>query len=385
MTFAIHCKLSLLRKIADPCRMRTSPKGSIPLNNKTTNQQNSVHKLRLYWAQIMGGKSSRLTIALLVVLSLFIIGTFGFHFIEGFDYLQSLYLTSITLTTIGYGDYYPHTRPGMVFTIFLVLFGVGTMLYTVGLLAETMIEGRLQILLGRGRLKKMIDKMENHYIICGCGRIGYLICRELYMENVDFVVIDRNPEVIQRIQDEGYTYFRGDATHDKTLLAAGIKRAKGIVTVLPSDAENLYVILTAKELNPDIYILSRAEEEESEKRLLRAGANRVVSPYALGGMKMAMAIMRPAMLDFIEISTSRQNLELRMEEFSLGDKSPLVGKTLEESGIRQLFGLIIVAVKKDSGKMTYNPTAGYLIEKGDRLVAMGEEENLMKFSIASGA
>jgi voltage-gated potassium channel len=364
--------------------MRASPKGSIPLNNKTTNHLNGFHMLQLYWTQMMAGKSSRLTIALLVVLSLFIIGTFGYHFIEGLDYLQSFYLTSLTLTTVGYGDYYPHTRTGMVFTIFLVLFGVGTMLYTVGLLAETMIEGRLQILLGRGRLKKMIEKMENHYIICGCGRIGYLICRELYMENVDFVVIERNPEVIQKIHDEGYTYFRGDATQDKTLLAAGIKKAKGIVTVLPSDAENLYVILTAKELNPQIYILSRAEEEESEKRLLRAGANRVVSPYALGGMKMAMAIMRPAMLDFIEISTSRQNLELRMEEFTLGDKSPMVGKTLEESGIRQLFGLIIVAVKKDSGKMTYNPTAGYQIEKGDRLVAMGEEENLMKFSIACG-
>jgi voltage-gated potassium channel len=348
------------------------------------NQLSSYHKFRLKWIKTISGKTSRLVFALLVVVSLFIIGTLGFHFIEGLDYLQSLYLTSITLTTIGYGDYYPHTRPGMVFTIILVLFGVGTMLYTVGLLAETMIEGRLQILLGRGRLKKMIDKMENHYIICGCGRIGSLICRELYMENVDFVVIERNPEVLQKIDDEGYAYYKGDATHDKTLLAAGIKKAKGIVTVLPSDAENLYVILTAKEMNPDIYILSRAEEEESEKRLLRAGANRVVSPYALGGMKMAMAIMRPAMLDFIEISTSRQNLELRMEEFALGDKSPLVGKTLEESGIRQLFGLIIVAVKKDSGKMTYNPTAGYRIETGDRLVAMGEEENLMKFSIACG-
>lgn len=355
------------------------------MDRQTNSHLTAYHRLRLKWIKTMSGKTSRLAIALLVVLSLFIIGTFGYHFIEGLNYLESFYLTSLTLTTVGYGDYYPHTRPGMVFTITLVLFGVGAMLYTFGLMAETMIGGRLQVLLGRGRLKKMIDKMGNHYIICGCGRIGYLICRELYMENVDFVVIEKDPEVIQKIDEEGFTCLKGDATHDKTLLAAGIKRAKGIVTVLPSDAENLYVILTAKELNPEIYILSRTEEEESEKRLLRAGANRVVSPYILGGMKMAMAIMRPAMLDFIEISTSRQNLELRMEEFSLGDKSPLIGKTLKESGIRQLFGLIIVAVKKDSGKMTYNPTAAYRIEKGDRLVAMGEEENLMKFSIACNA
>lgn len=362
--------------------MRQFLKGFFVVITQIFNQSGAYDKFRLKWIKTLGGKNSRLAIALLSVLSLFIIGTFGYHLIEKLDYLESLYLTSITLTTIGYGDYYPHTRSGMVFTIFLVLFGVGTMLYTVGLMAETMIEGRLNILLGRGRLKKMIDKMKDHYIICGCGRIGYLICRELYLENVDFVVVEKNPEVIQKMDDEGYPCLKGDATQDKALLSAGIKKAKGIVTVLPSDAENLYVILTAKELNPHIYILSRAEEEESEKRLLRAGASRVVSPYTLGGMKMAMAIMRPAMLDFIEISTSRQNLELRMEEFTLGDKSPLIGKTLEESGIRQLYGLIIVAVKKDSGKMTYNPTASYRIEKGGRLVAMGEEENLMKFSIA---
>ena len=354
------------------------------MKKRARKQLNKFQKFRLAWMKSRGGKASRLSISLMAVLSLFIIGSFGYHFIEGLDFLQSLYLTSITLTTIGYGDYYPHTRPGMVFTIILVLFGVGTMLYTVGLMAEIMIEGRLQIILGKGRLKKMIEKMENHYIICGCGRIGYLICRELHMENMDFIVIERNPEVIQKINEEGFAYYKGDATHDKTLLGAGIKKAKGIVSVLPSDAENLYVILTAKELNPDIYILTRAEEEESEKRLLRAGANRVVSPYALGGMKMAMAIMRPAMLDFIDISTSRQSLELRMEEFALADKSPMIGKTLEESNIRQLYGLIIVAVKKESGKMTYNPTAGYRIEKGDRLVAMGEEENMMKFSIACG-
>lgn len=352
------------------------------MKHQQTSPSDITHRLHLSWIKATSGKTGRLGIALLFVLLLFLIGTFGFHLIEGFDLLQSFYLTSITLTTIGYGDYYPHTRGGMVFTIFLVLFGVGTMLYTVGLLAETIIEGRLQILLGRGRLRKMIDKMENHYIICGCGRIGYLICRELRLEQVDFVVIEKNPEVFQKIDEEGFACIKGDATQDRTLVSAGIKKAKGIVTVLPSDAENLYVILTAKELNPDLYILSRAEEEESERRLLRAGANRVVSPYILGGMKMAMAIVRPAIMDFIEISTSRQNLELRMEEFALGEKSPLVGKTLEESGIRQLFGLIIVAVKKDSGKMTYNPTAGYRIEKGDQLVAIGEEENLSKFSSA---
>jgi voltage-gated potassium channel len=202
----------------------------------------------------------------------------------------------------------------------------------------------------------------------------------LKADKIDFVVIDSNPEVIQGIEEEGFVYYRGDATQDKSLINAGIKRAKGIVCVLPTDAENLYVILTAKELNQDIFILSRSEEEESEHRLLRAGADRVMSPYTLGGMRMAMAILRPAMLDFIEITTRRQSLELRMEEVPVCDGSPIIGKSLEESEIRHNYGLIIVAVKKDSGKMIFNPLASYIIEKGDKLIAMGEDENVKRFA-----
>jgi voltage-gated potassium channel len=222
--------------------------------------------------------------------------------------------------------------------------------------------------------------MSNHYIICGCGRIGMLIARELAAEKVPFVVMDNNPEAIQRVQEEGFVYFRGDATHDKCLISAGIKRARGIVCVLPSDAQNLYVILTAKELNPNVWILSRSEDEASEHRLLRAGADRVMSPYTLGGSRMAMAILRPAMLDFIEITTRRQSLELRMDELPICDGSPLIGKSLEESEVRQRYGLIIVAVKKDSGKMIFNPVAGYVIQNGDKLIALGEEDNVSKLT-----
>jgi voltage-gated potassium channel len=323
---------------------------------------------------------NNLKIALISILILIVIGTAGFYFIEGWNVLESFYTTVMTLTTIGYGDFAPKTRGGMLFTVMLVIFGVGTMLYTVGLVSQIMVEGRLTTLLGRGKMEKTIDKMKNHYIVCGCGRIGYLICRELAAEKVDFVVVDNNPEVIQKIGEEGFVYFRGDAIHDKCLIGAGIKRAKGIVCVLPTDAQNLYVILTAKELNPDIWILSRSEEEESEHRLLRAGANRVMSPYTLGGTRMAMAILRPAMLDFIEITTRRQSLELRMDELEICEGSPLVGKSLEDSEIRQRYGLIIVAVKKDSGKMIFNPVANYVIQKGDKLIALGEDENVSKFS-----
>lgn len=324
--------------------------------------------------------TSKLKIALLILFTVFIVGTIGFHFIEKWSFIDSFYVTVTTLSTVGYGDFTPRTAEGKFFTVFIIIFGVGTMFYSLVLMAETFVEARLRSLLGRGKLEKTIEKMNNHYIICGGGRIGFLICRELIAGKMPCVVIDNNPEVIQRAQDEGFICFKGDATQDKVLIAAGIKRAKGIVCVLPSDAENLYVILTAKELNQQIYIMSRSEEEESEHRLIRAGADRVMSPYTLGGMRMAMAILRPAMLDFIEITTRRQSLELRMEEISVCKGSPIISLSLEESGIRQRYGLIIVAVKKDSGKMIFNPMANYIIAEGDRLIAMGEDENVKKFT-----
>ena len=316
----------------------------------------------------------------MVLLATLSVGVTGFHYLEGWNFVESLYATVVTISTVGYGDFSPRTSEGMLFTVFLIIVGVGTMLYTVGLVTETMIEGRLKIIMGKGRLEKMMRKMNNHYIICGCGRIGRLICRELAAEKVDFVVVDKDPEAIQKIEEEKYVYHQGDATHNKTLLAAGIKKARGIVCVLPSDAENLYVILTAKELNPGIFILSRSEDEESEHRLLRAGADRVMSPYAMGGMRMAMAVLRPAMLDFVEITTTRQSLELGMEEVSICEDSPYVGKLLEDSGIRQNYGLIVVAVKKESGKMIFNPLANYVIEKNDKLIAMGKLENINLFT-----
>jgi voltage-gated potassium channel len=324
--------------------------------------------------------TNKLKIALIVLLYIFIIGTFGFHYIEGWGFVDSFYTTIATLSTVGYGDFSPETTAGKFFAVFIIIFGVGTMLYSFGLVSETVMEGRLRNLLGRGKLEKIIEKMNNHYIICGGGRIGFLICRELMAGKIPCLIIDNNPEVIQKAQDESFIYCKGDATQDKVLITAGIKRARGVVCVLPSDAENLYVILTAKELNQKIYIMARSEEEESEHRLLRAGADKVMSPYTLGGVRMAMAIMRPAMLDFIEITTSRQSLELRMEEISICKDSPFISKTLEDSGIRKRFGLIIVAVKKDSGKMIFNPMANYIIEEGDRLISMGEDENVKQFA-----
>jgi voltage-gated potassium channel len=324
--------------------------------------------------------TSKIKFALIILFTIVIIGTIGFHFIEGWSLLDSFYACITTLSTVGYGDFAPETTAGKLFAVFIIIFGVGMMFYSLVLMAETFIDARLRSLLGRGKLEKTIEKMNNHYIICGGGRIGFLICRELIAGKMPCLVIDNNAEVIQKAQDEGFICLRGDATQDKVLIKAGIKRAKGIVCVLPTDAENLYVILTAKDLNQQIHIISRSEEEASEHRLLRAGADRVMSPYTLGGVRMAMAILRPAMLDFIEITTRQQSLELRMEEIAICKGSPFITQSLEDSGIRKRYGLIIVAVKKDSGKMIFNPMANYIIAEGDRLIAMGEDENVKQFA-----
>jgi len=324
--------------------------------------------------------TKKLKISLLISVSIFIMGTLGYHYIEGWSFVESLYTTVITLATVGYGDFHPQQMMGRIFTIVLIIFGVGAMAYTIGMATEVMVEGQMKKAMGRGKLKKKIEKLAGHYIVCGYGRIGQIICKEFAAENIDFVVIDDDPETIQKIEEESFIYYHGGATEDKTLLETGIKKAKGIVCALPSDAQNLYVILTAKEFNPDIYILSRAEDETSERRLIRAGANRAISPYTVGGMRMAMAALRPAIVDFIEITTRRQSLELRMEELFVYDGSPILDKSLEESKIRKRYGLIIVAIKKASGQMIFNPDASYVIEKGDILITMGEDVNLLKFS-----
>ena len=327
--------------------------------------------------------TKKVKIAFVLLFIIFVTGTLGYHFIEGWTFAEAFYATVVTLGTVGYGDFYPITPEGRMFAVFLIIFGVGTMAYTFAMTMENFMEGRLRKVLGRGRLKRQIERMKGHYIICGCGKIGHFICRELAGEKVDFVVIDNDPEVIQKIEDEGFLYINGCATDDKILVEAGIKRARSIVSVLHTDADNLYVVLAARELNPDVYVLSRFEDEASERRLIKAGADRVISPHKVGGMRMTMALLRPAVLDFVEITVGKKSLALRMEEVQISESSHIAGKSLADSGLRQEYDLIIVAVHKKSGQMMLNPSANYVIEGGDNLVALGREENLLKLSTAS--
>ncbi|HEY6007722.1 MAG TPA: potassium channel protein [Geobacteraceae bacterium] len=318
-------------------------------------------------------KISFIVLALLVTL-----GTLGYMGIEGWRLLDALYMTVITLGTVGFREVHELSDAGRVFTMLLIVFGVSVLGYIVGSLAQIMFEGQFQRIIGRKKVEKKIMSLQDHFIICGFGRMGSLICKELAAKPLPFVVIEKHPEVHERLHEEGYLHLRGDATEDETLLRAGIKRAKGLISVVSSDTENVYITLTARGLNPDLYILARSGEEGSEIKLIRAGANKVVSPYLIGGSRMAQAILRPNVVDFIEIATGREHLELQMEEILIPADSGFAGENLINSGFRKETGVIIVGIKKASGKMVFNPESHAKIEALDTLIVLGNPAAILK-------
>lgn len=300
-------------------------------------------------------------------------GTIGYMVIEGWSFLDSLFMTVTTLTTVGYREVRELSSSGRWFTIILIIGGVGTMLYALSTGAKFILEGEIQELIGRRRLEKKIKELKDHYIICGYGRMGKIIAKELKVERVKFVVIEKNLVVHEK--EEAFV-IEGDATQDDILKEVGIERAKGLISVLPTDAENLYVVLSAKGLNPNLFIVARAGEEGSEQKLLRAGADRVISPYHIGGLRIAHTVLKPAVVDFIELATKSGNIDLQMEEIPIPEGSGLMGLSLDQCGIGRDLGVIIVAIKKPTGDMKFNPTFRTLVEPGDTLIALGEVSKL---------
>ena len=311
-------------------------------------------------------------------------GVAGYIVIEGWGFFDSLYMTIITLTTVGYHEVHELSQEGRAFSMVLILFGVGTMFYTFGVVARVILEGELREILGRRKLTKKIEGLKNHYIVCGYGRMGKIICREITDARVPFIVVEKTSEVIASM-DKDLLSLQGDSTQDNVLKDAGIDRALGLISVLSSDADNLYVVLSARGLNPKLRIVARASEEGAEQKLLRAGADKVISPYHLGGLRIAHTVLKPAVVDFIEFATKSGNLELQMEEIRVKESSHILDRSLDECGIRKNLGIIIVAIKRSTGEMEFNPTSTSVIRQGDTLVAMGETRQLEALEKLVGA
>jgi voltage-gated potassium channel len=242
------------------------------------------------------------------------------------------------------------------------------------------VEGELTKIFGRRKVQRQVSALKNHFIICGFGRIGRIICSELKADNIDFVVIEQDPATVEEIEAKKYLYLITDATTEEALIQTGIMKARGIVTVVNSDANNVFITMTAKSLRPDIFVMARASEEKNENKLIRAGASRVVSPYLIGGRRMAQMLKRPTVVDFIDIAMMGSHLGLMMEEAKVGENSNLIGKNLIDSYLRRDYGVIIVAIKKMSGDMIFNPLPTQKLEGGDVIVVIGKREDLKRMN-----
>lgn len=321
--------------------------------------------------------SRKLVNPIIAILTVITVGVLGYVVIEGWGVFDALYMTIITITTVGYHEVHDLSQPGRVFSIGLMLSGVGTMFYMFGVVAKVVLEGELREILGRKKLTKKIESLKNHYIVCGYGRMGSIICKELMQNKAPFVVVEGDPEIVASM-DADTLALQGDATQDSVLKEAGIERAKGLISVLSSDANNLYVVLSARGLNQNLRIVARASEEGAEQKLKRAGADSVVSPYFIGGLRIAHTLIKPAVVDFIEFATRGGNIELQMEEIKLPEGSKILNQSLYETGIGKDLGIIIVAIKRESEEMEFNPKSTSIIQKGDTLIAMGEKKQLQK-------
>lgn len=328
--------------------------------------------------------SSRGTIRILrgvLMLTLVLVsGTIGYMIIEEWPFLDALYMTAITITTVGYGEIRQVSGPGRIFTILLIFVGIGVLAYALGMVAQAMVEFHIRAILGRKKLGLKIRLLKGHYIMCGHGRIGKIIAKELKSNKIPVIAIDQDPNSKEPLESQNIPYIIGDATSEDILIEAGIERAKGLVAVVESDADNLFITMTARGLKPDLYILSRADDEQTQKKLLRGGADKVVLPYLIGGHKMAQAIVKPAVTDFLELTVYDKDIELGLEELLVGEKSRLNGVTLADSGIRQEMNIIILAIRRKDGEMSFNPSSETRIESGDTLIALGHSGDVEKLT-----
>jgi voltage-gated potassium channel len=307
------------------------------------------------------------------------LGTVVFHRIEGWSILDSLYVTAQTVTTVGFGDLAPRTIRGRAFATVFMLVGVGIVLYALTSAVQSIVQSEMVATFGRRRLSRKMSKLRNHFIICGAGRVGSHLIRSLQGSDETFIVIESNAQKDSQLLDFGIAVLVRDATLEESLIEAGVENAKGLAACLPNDADNVYVVLTARDLNPDIHIVARAAEEQAEAKLIRAGANRVVAPTIIGGHRMAMALTKPAVGDFLDSITANQ-LDLGFEQLEVEPVSSFVGRRLSETNIRSQLNIVIVSIKRANGEIVFNPNAEAVIQAGDMLIAIGSAESLAQLT-----
>jgi voltage-gated potassium channel len=321
-------------------------------------------------------RQKRFTLTIVLTVALVFFGTGGYMVIEGWPLDDALYMTIITMATVGYGEVHQISDTGRVFTMFLIVMGVGYFMYVVGLIVQFLVEDRIRVILGRRKLDKQIAKLKGHYIICGYGRIGRVLTRYLTERYLDVVIIEKNADRQERMDDDGVLYLIGEATDEGLLIKAGIKQAKGLVTAVATDSENVFLTLIAKQLNPDIFIVARAIQNTAKRTLQAAGAGKVISPYDLGARRMAHAILRPTVIKFLELAFADDSTDIQVEEILVHGTSRLLNVELKNSGIRQQLDLIILTIKKADGSMIFNPKADTRIETDDTLVVVGRARSV---------
>jgi len=320
--------------------------------------------------------------ALLFLLLILSVGTLGYRLLEPqVNWFQAFYMTVITISTVGFGEIPGLGLLGRAFTVALIICGIGLVSYVFFAISQTVVEGEIMSYFGRRKLDKRIAALKDHVVLCGFGRVGEIVAAELRKFGRPFIVVEQDPEQEEALERRKFIYVIGDAAKDDVLKQAGIERARALIACTHPDAQNIYITLTARELNSKLKILSRAYEEDAEKRLFRAGADRVIYPDRIGGMRIALSLLKPALMSFMEVlAESYEDGEIEVDEFTIGERCSIIGRSLIEAQFRQSFNLIVIAIRRADGAMQFNPGRDAVIEVGDTLIAIGMRGDLKEFA-----
>lgn len=321
-------------------------------------------------------KPKKILIGLLIILILIVSATIGYMIILNISFIDALYMTIITVSTVGYEEVVDMNEAGKIFSIFVIIISISMLGYLLSELFKFFSEGSMNETWRKNRMKKAISKLSNHIIVCGAGETGMHVIKQFLLKDIDFVVIEHDENAIEKLREMDLNYIDDDATNDEVLLAAGVQRAKGLVTCLAKDADNVFVVLTARQLNKKLRIVARSHENKSAKKLKIAGANSTVSPDEIGGKKMASMMISPNIQYFVDNIIDTKNVSIDMEEVSINESSELIGKQLRETKISDRTGLIVLAIRRTNDQFIFNPKASEVLSENDKMLVVGSKEQI---------